>query len=134
MKLKTILLGVTLASATMLAGATKSGEGKVTFYKDALPILQERCQGCHRPGEVAPMSFLSYKETRPWAKAMKAAVLSRKMPPWFADAQYGHFQNQRGLTEAETKTLVSWADNGAPEGDLKGKPAPVQFMEGWNIK
>jgi hypothetical protein len=121
-----------------IAAAAGSSDDPVnqpsTFNKDVLPVLQKNCQGCHRPGEVAPMSFLTYRETRPWAKAMKAAVLSRKMPPWFADAKYGHFQNERGLTGAETRALVSWADNGAPEGDIQGKPAPVQFTEGWNIK
>jgi hypothetical protein len=80
------------------------------------------------------MSFLTYQESRPWAKAMKAAVLSHKMPPWFADAKYGHFQNERRLSEADTKALVSWADNGAPEGDAKDKPAPIAFVQGWNIK
>src|SRR5476649_428460 len=128
------LFALSLSCVAVAVVAAASSIEPATFNKDVLPVLQKNCQGCHRPGEVAPMSFLTYRETRPWAKAMKAAVLSRKMPPWFADAQYGHFQNQRGLTEAETKTLVSWADNGAPEGDLKGKPAPVQFMEGWNIK
>src|SRR5450432_3243332 len=116
MKLKTILLGVTLASATMLAGATKSGGGKVTFYKDALPILQERCQGCHRPGEVAPMSFLSYKETRPWAKAIKSAVSTRKMPPWSADPHVGKFSNDWSLTDRQIETLTAWVDGGAAEG------------------
>src|SRR5688500_9547390 len=62
----------------------------VTFYKDVLPVLQRQCQSCHRPGEIAPMSFLSYEETRPWAKAIKAAVLTGKMPPWFADPKYGN--------------------------------------------
>jgi len=116
-----------------LAGAA-STEKAVTFDRDVLPVLQAKCQGCHRPGEVAPMSFLSYQETRPWAKAIKTAVLSKKMPPWFADEKYGHFQNDRRLSDAELKTLVSWADGGAPEGDAKDKPAPVQFTEGWNIK
>jgi hypothetical protein len=105
----------------------------VTFNKDVLPVLQKQCQECHRPGEVAPMSFMSYQETRPWAKAIKAAVLTKKMPPWFADPSIGHFRNERKLTDAEIKTLVSWADNGALEGDAKDKPAPVQFANGWSI-
>jgi hypothetical protein len=127
-------------SCLAIAAAAGSGEDSstvdrpATFNKDVLPVLQTHCQNCHRPGEVAPMSFLTYAETRPWAKAMKAAVLSRKMPPWLADAKYGHFQNERRLTEAETRTLVSWADNGAPEGDTKDKPAPLNFAQGWNIK
>src|SRR3954452_22786650 len=67
----------------------------ITFNKDVLPILQEKCQSCHRPGQVAPMSFLTYREARPWAKAIKAAVATRKMPPWFAEPQVGHFSNDR---------------------------------------
>lgn len=123
-----------MLSCVAVAAAASTVDRPATFNKDVLPVLQKNCQSCHRPGEVAPMSFLTYQEARPWAKAMKAAVVSRKMPPWFADAKYGHFQNERRLTEAETKTLVSWADNGAPEGDAKDKPALVHFAEGWNIK
>jgi hypothetical protein len=106
----------------------------VTFNKDVLPVLQKNCQGCHRPGEVAPMSLLSYAEARPWAKAIKAAVVSQKMPPWFADPRYGHFANDRTMSAADINTLVAWADNGAPEGDAKDKPAPLTFQDGWNIK
>src|ERR1700693_4733992 len=86
-----------------------------TFNKDVLPILQRNCQACHRPGEVAPMSLINYNDTRPWAKAIKAAVVTQKMPPWFADPKVGHFMDERRLSEAEIATLVAWADNGAPE-------------------
>src|SRR3954469_11541781 len=78
----------------------------VTFNKDVLPILQKNCQNCHRPGEVTPMSLLTYTDARPWAKAIKSAVVTKKMPPWFADAKYGHFANERTLSEAEIATLV----------------------------
>lgn len=108
--------------------------GEVTFNKDVLPLLQKNCQNCHRPGEVAPMSFLTYEGTRPWAKAMKTAVLTRKMPPWFADPQYGHFANEKRLTDGEINTIVAWADHGAPEGDPQDRPAPVDFTPGWTIK
>src|SRR5215831_4564877 len=80
--------------------------GAVTFTKDVLPILQQNCQSCHRPGNIAPMSLLSYESARPWAKAMKAAVISRKMPPWFADPQYSHFANDRSLKQAEIDRIV----------------------------
>ena len=73
----------------------------VTFNKQVLPILQKNCQACHRPGEIAPMSFLTYRDVRPWAKAIKAAVVKRQMPPWFADPAYGHFANDKRLTDAE---------------------------------
>jgi hypothetical protein len=105
----------------------------VTFNKDVLPVLQNRCQECHRPGEAAPMSFLTYKETRPWAAAMRQAVLSRKMPPWHADPAHGKFSNERRLSQAEIDTLVTWAQTGALEGDAKDAPPPRQFASGWTI-
>jgi hypothetical protein len=105
----------------------------VTFYKDVLPVLQKNCQTCHRPGEMAPASFLTYESTRPWAKAIKTAVLSKKMPPWFADPHYGKFANDRSMAESDIHTLVSWVDAGAPEGDAKEAPKPVQWVEGWRI-
>src|ERR1044071_1255362 len=86
-----------------------------TYYKDVVPILQARCQGCHRPGEAAPMSFLTYRETRPWAKAIREAVLTRKMPPWLADPHYGKFANDRSLTQAQIATFSAWAAAGAAE-------------------
>jgi hypothetical protein len=116
------------------AMAATNSPSTVTFNKDVLPILQKNCQTCHRPGEVAPMPLLNYKETRPWAKAIKTAVATRKMPPWFADPGYGHFTNERRLTDAEIATLVSWVDNGAAEGDAKDAPAPLKWREGWNIQ
>ncbi len=105
----------------------------VTFNKHVLPILQKQCQECHRTGEIAPISFLTYQQTRPWAKAIKEAVLTRKMPPWFADPGYQRLNNDRRLSKEEIDTLVSWANEGAPEGEAKDKPAPVQFAEGWSI-
>ena len=122
-----------ISVAVFCAGAAFAATSPVTFNKDVLPILQKNCQTCHRPGEVAPMSFQDYKETRPWAKAIKTAILTRKMPPWFADPQYGHFRNERKLTEAERNTIIQWADNGAPEGEAKDRPASVAFVDGWNI-
>jgi hypothetical protein len=104
-----------------------------TFYKDVLPILQKNCQGCHRPGEPAPMSFITYKQTRPWAKAMKEAVRLRKMPPWFADPHVGKFSNERSLPATDVEILAKWADAGAPEGNPKQAPPAVTFLEGWNI-
>ena len=105
-----------------------------TFYKDVLPILQKNCQTCHRPGQVAPMAFLSYQNTRPWAKAMKVAVATRKMPPWFADPRYGPYLNDRSLSPTEIDTIGRWADGGAPEGEAKDAPPPVAWPEGWAVK
>ena len=79
-------------------------------------------------------SFLTYESTRPWAQAIKSAVLTRKMPPWFANPQFGHFLNDRRLTDAEMQSLVAWVDAGAPEGDPKTKPARAKWPTGWNLK
>ena len=106
------MVGGLLAGSAALAA-------DVTFNKDVLPILQKNCQSCHRPGEIGPASFLSYDSTRPWAKAIKTAVVTRKMPPWFADPQYGHFANDRRLTAADVSTLSAWEASGTPEGDQK---------------
>lgn len=105
----------------------------VTFHKDVEPVLQKHCQGCHRPGEAAPMSFLTYTSTRPWAKAIKNAVVAKRMPPWFADADHGKFRNDPTLSEVERNAIVQWADTGSLEGDPKSAPTPLKFIEGWNI-
>lgn len=105
----------------------------VTFHKDVEPILQKRCQGCHRPGEAAPMSFLTYAEVRPWAKAIRNAVLQRKMPPWLADPAHGKFANDNSLTPLEREVLSAWAGGGTPRGNPKDAPAPLKFTEGWSI-
>src|ERR1700722_18686201 len=114
MRLQPVISGVLFASALMAATTEP-----VTFSKDVLPVLQKSCQGCHRPGEAAPFPLLSYEQARPWAKAMKEAVVLRKMPPWFADPHYGKFSNDRSLSPKDISTLVAWADQGAPEGDPK---------------
>jgi mono/diheme cytochrome c family protein len=126
-----------LAASAMVSGmaamAGDTASPSVTFNKDVPPILQSNCQSCHRPGEIGPMPLLTYEGTRPWARAIKAAVVSRKMPPWFGDPNYGHFANDSSLTEKDINTIALWVDSGAPEGDVKDKPAPVQWTEGWNI-
>jgi hypothetical protein len=126
-----ILAAALAAGAAMAAPASREAAAKLTFNKDVLPIIQNRCQGCHRPGEIGPMPFLTYKETRPWAKAIREAVVSRKMPPWFADSKYGHFANDRSMSRQEIDTLVAWADSGAVEGNPKDRPAAREFVTGW---
>src|SRR5262245_49097623 len=98
------LVFVLLVAMTALGTEISSPTGppdqaaSVTFNKDVAPILQKNCQSCHRPGSVAPMSFLTYESTRPWAKAIKAAVINKQMPPWFADPHVGSFRNAPKLT------------------------------------
>ena len=123
-------LWVTVLAISGLPVRAQEPAAVPTFHKDVVPILQKNCQNCHRPGQIAPMSFLSYQETRPWARAMKTAVASRKMPPWFADPAYGHFSNDRMLKQGDIDTISKWADNGAPEGAGADAPPPVQWPDG----
>ena len=110
-----------LLAGAAFAAADRS-EGAVTFSKDVAPILQENCQTCHRPGDIAPMSLMTFKEARPWAKSIRQVVSDRTMPPWHADAPAGTFHNERILSEGERKTLASWATAGAPKGDDRDMP------------
>ena len=121
-------------SPIVIAVALSSVQAAVpTYSRDVAPILQTRCQVCHRPGEAAPFSMLTYEQTRPWAAAIKQAVKTNKMPPWFADPRYGHFSNANVLKPEELNTLTEWVDAGAPKGDPKDMPKPVDFLEGWQI-
>jgi hypothetical protein len=121
----------TTSLAILATAATAAAEP--TFYKDVLPVLQKNCQSCHRAGEAAPMAFTSYESTRPWAKAMKEAVASRKMPPWSAAPGVGKFTNDRSLAADEIATLVQWADSGAKAGKATDAPPPAKFTDGWII-
>jgi hypothetical protein len=104
-----------------------------TFSKDVAPILYNRCLECHRPGEAGPMAFRTYQETRPWAKAIKQAVMTHNMPPWYADTTIDHFKNDRHLTEQEVATITQWVDAGAPEGKASELPKLPEYTEGWVI-
>jgi hypothetical protein len=110
-----------------------AGTPGVTFHKDVEPVVQRHCQGCHRPGEAAPFSLLTYKDARPWAKSIRQAVLTRKMPPWFAGPAYGHFANDRRLSPSEIETINAWVEGGAPEGDPADAPRPLAFTDDWTI-
>jgi hypothetical protein len=125
---------LTLPTSALLLSAAALAAPAPTFHKDVAPILQRNCQGCHRPGEVAPMSFLSYKEVRPYAKAIRQSVAQRRMPPWNADPHLNiKYANDRSLNDTEIKTLNAWVEAGAPEGNPKDAPAPKQFTDGWSI-
>jgi len=115
------------------AAAPAGGDSSVTYHRDVAPILQRRCQECHRPGEIAPMSLLTYAEARESASRIQEALASETMPPWFADPSVSRFANDPRLTEAEVRTLLSWVNAGAPEGDPRDAPAPRTFEEGWTI-
>ena len=127
------LRSLVIAALFPLSAAAATNSTAVTFDKEVLPIFQKRCQDCHRPGEVAPMPLITYQNARPWAKSIREAVLTRKMPPWFADPHFGKFSNDRSLTQAEIDTIVAWVDSGAKEGDPRDAPPARKFVEGWNI-
>ena len=113
--------GLLLAAGALAANAAPS---KVTFAKDIAPIFQKSCQGCHRPGQMAPMSLLTYQDVRPWARSIKQKVTERQMPPWGIDPHVGiqSFKNDPSLREDEIEKIAKWVDAGAPLGNIADMP------------
>jgi hypothetical protein len=124
------ILTAALFTPELFAQASKASAGP-SFGKDIAPILYARCAMCHRPGEVAPMSLMTYEQVRPWARAIKARVVTRVMPPWYAEGALGQFHNDRRLSQAEVDKIVAWVDAGAQRGNDE-IPAPPQYAVGWN--
>ena len=119
--------------ALSLAGAAGAAAQEVPTYNEHVgPILLENCASCHRPNQVAPMSLLSYRDVRPWARAIKAKVEAREMPPWFADPRFGKFSNDMSLSDDQIAAIVAWADAGAPEGPGPAPAAPRFSAAGWS--
>src|SRR5215468_11669989 len=104
-----------------------------TFYQDVLPILQDHCQSCHRPGQIAPMPLVTYAQARAKAMSIAQMVRMKKMPPWLADPKYSHFSNDPSLTPEQIETIIQWVDAGAPAGQTRDAPPAKQWIEGWNI-
>jgi mono/diheme cytochrome c family protein len=126
------LAAAMLALAPVLASA-QARSAPVTYANDVAPILYKNCVGCHRPTMFAPMSLLTYEETRPWARAIKQRVAKREMPPWSADAPLGTFKNDPRLSQQEIDTIAAWVDAGAPRGNDRDMPPPPAFADGWTI-
>jgi hypothetical protein len=132
-----VVAGVVLSVASISTPAAQAPVAGVpaagpTFTRDVAPIMFSRCATCHREGEVAPMSLLTYEQVRPWARAIKSKVISREMPPWGADpTETLPMRNDISLSEAEIKTLVAWVDGGAPRGDAADLPPAPTFSTGW---
>ena len=123
-----------VAVATFGSGSgVSSNTASVTFTKDVAPIFYKNCAYCHRPGEIAPMSLMTFKDARPWAKSIREKVLDGTMPPWHADPQHGTFKNDRRLSKKDIATIVAWVDGGTAEGNPKDLPRAPQFTEGWQI-
>jgi hypothetical protein len=137
---RTLLLGLVVAALALPGFAAETEDATVqgaTFTKDVLPILQRSCQNCHRPDAGAPMSLLTYGETRPWARSIKKKVLTREMPPWHLDPTVGitDYVGDPSLTNNEIQTIARWVDSGAPQGDPADAPAPVEFkpLDAWTF-
>src|SRR5581483_7323226 len=113
--------------------AAQAAASPPTFSRDIAPILYKHCAGCHHANDIAPMSLLTYQEVRPWAAAIKEAVVTRKMPPWMADPHVGRWSNDSSLTEAEIAAIKAWVEGGKLEGDAKELPPKPVFAEGWRV-
>src|SRR5881275_3102657 len=107
---------------------------EITYNRDVAPILYTNCVVCHRPNDIAPMSLMTYKDARPWARAIRDDVVQRKMPPWHADPQVGEFINDPRLSDTEIATIDAWVRTGTREGEPKDLPPAPVFQEGWHIK
>src|SRR5689334_7516882 len=128
------LCGVAAAASVQLGAQTSAAGGPTpTFSKDVAPIVYKNCTNCHRPGELAPMSLLTYKDARPWAKSIATQVGKGAMPPWHADPAHGEFLNDRRLSDRDRATLVAWGNGGAPEGDPKDLPPAPSYSTEWMI-
>ena len=126
------LSAVALLAGPATAASTSTTSGaEPTFAKDIAPILQAKCQDCHRKGSMAPMSLVTYEETRPWAKAIRQRVITRQMPPWHIDQTVGvqKFKNDMSLSEAQINTVARWVDAGAPLGDVRDMPPAKQWPD-----
>jgi len=137
-KYLTVALAMLAAAAVWSGSSVKaeqaaSAPAAVTFNKDIAPIFYANCTSCHRPGDIAPMSLMTYKDTRPWAKAIATKVADGTMPPWHADPQYGKFVGERRLTDAQKSAIAKWVAAGAPEGNAADLPPPPVYTDEWNI-
>jgi hypothetical protein len=136
-RLSNVLMAI--ATITLMGARTSEAQTpakQVTFTRDVAPIFQQKCEACHRPESIAPMSLRTYEEARPWARSIRSRVELRQMPPWHIDRTVGiqHFKNDRSLSDDQLATVLAWVDQGAVKGDEKDMPAPRQWPEGqgWN--
>ena len=128
----TLWIGLSSAAVLLMAAGTASAQtGEVTFTLDVAPILQQSCQGCHRTGQMGPMSLMTFEEVRPWARAIRSKVVERVMPPWHLDKTVGiqEFENDISLTDEEIDTIARWVDAGAPRGTPADLPPPVDWPD-----
>jgi peroxiredoxin len=134
LKSEQVAVAETPVQGCHIGRVTKPSEtAKSSYYRDVLPILQNRCQQCHRHGEIGPFALSDYEVVRDWGPTIRDAVAERRMPPWPADHKIGKFQNDCSLTDQEISAITQWVDDGCPQGDSAEKPAAKKFVDGWNI-
>src|SRR5947207_4362766 len=129
MKLFSLCLGALLLSPGVAFAADNAKAP--TFTRDVAPIFQDKCESCHRPGSIAPMSLITYQEARPWARSIASRVQTRQMPPWHLDKTIGiqKFKNDRSLSDDQIDTILQWVSGGAPMGDAKDMPKPRAWTD-----
>lgn len=131
-----LLLG-TLGMLILAQAAVAADREEVTFTKDVAPIFQQKCEGCHRPGQMAPMSLVTYEQVRPWARSIQRKVAARVMPPWHIDKTVGiqEFQNDISLSDEQIEVIVRWAESGARRGNAEDMPPPIEWPAGdiWHL-
>lgn len=132
--MRKLVVPALVALSALSVAPRASAQDAPTFNKDVAPILYANCTNCHRAGEIAPMSLITYKEARPWARAIASKVADGTMPPWHADPKYGSFSTARILSEPQKQTIAKWAAAGAPEGNAADLPAAPKYTDGWNIQ
>jgi mono/diheme cytochrome c family protein len=130
---RAVTVKITEAAGCAIEQRPNAVSKAVTFHRDVEPILQRRCQECHRPGEIGPFSLLSYESARKNARTIKEVVTSRRMPPWHADPKIGAWENDRRLSDAEIETVATWVDGGAAAGEASDAPAAREWPKGWRI-
>jgi hypothetical protein len=124
---------VSVIASALFALVCSASEAEPTFSKQVWPILERRCVECHQAGAIGPMPLSSYREVRPWARAIRQAVLQRTMPPWHASQTPHAFRNDRSLTQAEIETILAWVDAGCPEGSALPAFVPKRAPDGWHL-
>ncbi|MBI3735814.1 cytochrome c, partial [Candidatus Sumerlaeota bacterium] len=127
------VIGAAILAASLCAAAhADDDQTPVTYSKQVATIFQKYCQDCHHPGDIGPMSLMTYQEARPWAKSIRKAVAERKMPHFHAEKGKFAFANDISMSEPDIQTIVRWVDGGAPEGNPADLPPARQFdSEGW---
>src|SRR5436853_3854171 len=130
--LLTALLFFTIAYSRLLSTSASADKTIPTFSKDIAPILQRRCEECHRSGGVAPMSLVTYEDARPWARSILEKVVTREMPPFHASGTVGRYRNDPRLTDQEIAAITKWVNGGAPKGNTKDLPRPRVWNTGWS--